>query len=129
MGGTETSVRIGASVEGCRCKADVQMRGGRQAQVIRGEYGVGLVSPQGPSLRYSVYAVDEAVDGHRDAASGRVPLRKAADAISTSIRAAVDRRRQSGVNPVLASESYEENNEEFEESEDMEDDGAVLPPR
>lgn len=72
-------------------------------------------------------AVDEAVDGHRDAALGRVPLAKAVDAIGTSIRAAADRRRQSGVNPVLASESYEE--DEYEESEDMEDDGAVLPSR
>ena len=72
-------------------------------------------------------AVDEAVDGHRDAASGRVPLRKAADAISTSIRAAADRRRHSGAGHVLASESYEE--DEVEESEDMEDDGAILPPR
>ena len=65
------------------------------------------------------------MDGHRDAASGRVPLRKAADAISTSIRAAGELRRQSSVNCVLASESYEE--DEYEESEDMEDDGAVIP--
>lgn len=78
-------------------------------------------------MTYSSCAVDEAVDGHRDAASGRVPLAKAVDAIGTSIRAAADRRRQSGVNPVLASESYEE--DEYEEDEDMEDDGAVLPLR
>ena len=68
------------------------------------------------------------MDGHRDAASGRVPLRKAVDAIGTSIRAAADRRKRSGMNPVLASESYEEDEDE-EEPEDMEDDGAVLPPR
>lgn len=66
------------------------------------------------------------MDGHRDAASGRVPLRKAADAISTSIRAAGELRRQSSVNRVLASESYEEDEYE-EEPEDMEDDGAVIP--
>ena len=82
---------------------------------------------QTPKLKgYMCYAVDEAMDGHRDAASGRVPLRKAVDAIGTSIRAAADRRRKSGLNPVMASESYEE--DEYEEAEDMEDDGAVLPP-
>ncbi len=72
-------------------------------------------------------AVDEAVDGHRDAASGRVPLRRAVDAISTSICAAADRRRVPGARHVLASGSYEE--DEVEESEDMEDDGAVLSHR
>lgn len=67
------------------------------------------------------------MDGHRDAASGRVPLRMAADAIGTSIRVAAHRRRYSGVNQVLASESYEE--DDIEEAEDMEDDGAVLSSR
>ena len=56
-----------------------------------------------------------------------MPLAKAVDAIGRSIQAAVNRRRQSGFNPVLASESYEE--DEFEEPEDMEDDGAVPPLR
>ena len=81
--------------------------------------------PYAPEEYMMRCAVEEAVDGHRDAASGRVPLRKAADAISTSIRAAGERRRHSPANRVLASESYEE--DEYEEPEDMEDDGAVIP--
>lgn len=62
-----------------------------------------------------VSAVEEAVDRHRDAVLGRVPLAKAADAIRATARAAAQ-----STDRMLASESYDENNIDLEDEAEEE---------
>ena len=63
----------------------------------------------------AVSAVEEAVDRHRDAVLGRVPLAKAADAFRATARAAAQ-----STDRVLASESYDENNIDLEDEAEEE---------